>query len=104
MAPSLEHYEQKLGFRPAAELAEVRYAIVERDGIAVHLFVGEFRRCSPVAVHIFTPDLEELHTELQGRGALIAQQIRKHPWGNRDFRVKDPSGNDIKFTEPLPAG
>jgi hypothetical protein len=25
----------------------------------------------------------------------------RKPWGSRDFRVNDHSGNEIKFTEPL---
>jgi len=29
--------------------------------------------------------------------------VRK-PWGNRDFRVKDDSGNELKFTEPMDQG
>ncbi len=55
----------------------------------------------PVGIHIFTEDLDELHAELQERGARVAQGIRRQPWGNRDFRVHDDSGNEIKFTEAL---
>jgi len=35
------------------------------------------------------------------RGARIAQHVEGKPWGTRDFRVTDPFGNVIKFTEPL---
>jgi hypothetical protein len=52
-------------------------------------------------VCIFTEDLDELHAELQQRGAHLSQGIIRKPWGNRDFRVSDQSGNEIKFTEPL---
>jgi uncharacterized glyoxalase superfamily protein PhnB len=54
-----------------------------------------------VGIHIFTEDLETLYTELENRGALVSQGILCKPWGNRDFRVNDDSGNEIKFTEPL---
>jgi uncharacterized glyoxalase superfamily protein PhnB len=99
---SIEYYEQKLGFQVALEMPAGDYAIVERDGIAIHLFRDDSGSHSPVGVHIFTHQLDELHAELQQRGARLTQQIVRKPWGNRDFRVNDDSGNEIKFTEPLP--
>ena len=83
------------------ELSEAAYAIVERDGIAIHLFQDGPGTHSPVGVHIFTPALEELEEELRGRGAQIVQGILRKPWGNRDFRVIDDFGNELKFTEAL---
>ena len=76
------------------------YAIVERDGVAIHLFQTD--RHSPQSIHIFTEGLDRLHTELRQRGAHVKQDILCQPWGNRDFRVNDDFGNEIKFTEPLP--
>lgn len=98
---AIEYYDQKLGFRAAMEMPSGNYAIVERDGIAIHLFQDDARRHSPASVHIFTPDLDELRSEILHRGARLSQEIERKPWGNRDFRVDDPSGNEIKFTEPL---
>jgi uncharacterized glyoxalase superfamily protein PhnB len=98
---SLEYYEQKLGFQVVMEMPGGDYAIVERDGVAIHLFQDDSRSLSPVGVHIFTPDLEDLYAEFQQRGARVSQAIIRKPWGNRDFRVNDHSGNEIKFTEPL---
>ena len=98
---SIEYYEQKLGFKVVAQMPAGDYAIVERDDVAIHLFKEEGRSSSPVGIHIFTGDLDELHAELQKRGARVSQGIIRKPWGNRDFRVHDDSGNEIKFTEPL---
>ncbi len=97
---AIEYYENKLGFPAVMEMPAGDYAIVERDGIALHLFLDQSRDHSPVGLHIFTRQLDELHGELQRRGALLSQPIVRQPWGNRDFRVNDPSGNEIKFTEP----
>ena len=96
---SIEFYIQKFGFEVVMEFGE-DYAIVERDDVAIHLFRDDARSHSPVGVHIFTYDLDELHAEFQDRGAPISQGIELKPWGNRDFRVKDLFGNEIKFTEP----
>jgi uncharacterized glyoxalase superfamily protein PhnB len=94
---SLAYYTEKLGFEVATSDAD--YAIVERDGVALHLFEDAERAHSPSALHIFTDGLDELHAELEARGARISQPIARKPWGNRDFRVGDDSGNEIKFTE-----
>ena len=98
---SIAYYEQQLGFRVVAQMSVGDYAIVERDDIAIHLFKNDAGHCSPVGIHIFTEDLDALHAELQQRGARVSQGIERKPWGNRDFRVRDDSGNEIKFTEPL---
>ena len=98
---SIEYYEQKLGFGVAMKMPDGDYAIVERDDVAIHLFQDSSRSPYPVGIHIFTEDLESLLAELQERGARVSQGILRKPWGNRDFRVNDDSGNEIKFTEPL---
>ncbi len=97
---AIDYYSQKLGFDLATLLPDARYAIVERDGIAIHLFEEQSNARVPSSVHIFTFELEELHSELQDRRATICQPIARKPWGNRDFRVKDSAGNILKFTEP----
>jgi uncharacterized glyoxalase superfamily protein PhnB len=97
---ALAFYEQKLGFEIASRMPD--YAIVERDGVAIHLFQDGTTNHRPVGVHIFTADLEELCRELRQRGAHLSQEIVVKPWGNRDFRVTDESGNELKFTELLP--
>lgn len=96
---AIAYYVQKLGFRVAMEMPGGDYAIVERDDVAIHLFADG--QHTPVGVHVFTHQLDELHAELEQRGARLTQAIERKPWGNRDFRVADPSGNEIKFTEPL---
>jgi uncharacterized glyoxalase superfamily protein PhnB len=98
---SIEYYQQKLGFQVVAQMPAGDYAIVERDDVAIHLFKGADHPVSPVGIHIFTEDLDTLHAELQQRGARVTQGVTRKPWGNRDFRVNDDAGNEIKFTEPL---
>jgi uncharacterized glyoxalase superfamily protein PhnB len=84
---AIEYYCDKLGFELAVELPSGDCAILERDGIAIHLFQRAANRCEPAGVHLFTHELEELHRELHKRGATICQEITRKPWGNRDFRV-----------------
>lgn len=99
---STDYYAARLGFRVVMELPDRQYAIVERDDVAIHLFEDSSRSHSPVSIHIFSDGLDELHSEFLQRGARVSQGIVRKPWGNRDFRVLDDSGNEIKFTEPAP--
>jgi uncharacterized glyoxalase superfamily protein PhnB len=96
---SIEYYVERLGFDLAVQMEG--YAILERDGVAIRLFADAERQHSAVAIHIFTADLDELFRELEAREAEIVQPIQTKPWGNREFRVVDPGGNQLKFTEPL---
>lgn len=99
LAASIAFYD-KLGFTLAVQFAQQAYAIVDRDGITIHLFEDKLRRAAPVGVHLFTHELTELFEEFTDRGVHIAQKIERKPWGNRDFRVRDDYGNELKFTEP----
>jgi len=94
-------FYDKLSFALAAYFSQLGYAIVERDGVAIHLFEDKLRRSAPMGVHIFTHDLAELFEEFDNRGVRFAQKIERKPWGNRDFRVRDDFGNELKFTEPV---
>jgi catechol 2,3-dioxygenase-like lactoylglutathione lyase family enzyme len=99
LAESLDYYTTKMGFEVAMEMPDRQYAIVERDQIALHLFQDS--SVSPTSIHIFVSGLDELLEEFEHRGAQVEQRIIRQAWGNRDFRIKDPAGNLIKFTEPL---
>jgi uncharacterized glyoxalase superfamily protein PhnB len=97
---ALAFYEHKLGFRVATVTPAGDYAIVERDGIAIHLFQDPARVHSPVGIHVFTSELEGLRDDFVDHGARLSQEIMRKPWGNRDFRLRDEFGNELKFTEP----
>ena len=97
---ALALYEHKLGFRVATMNPGGEYAIEERDGIAIHLFQDVTRKQSPIGIHLFTNELEGMRDDLLERGARLSQEILRKPWGNRDFRVRDEYGNELKFTEP----
>ena len=100
LAAALEYYTSRLGFEVAAVTPARDYAIVERDDVALHLFSAGGASHSPVGIHVFAADLDGLFGELEDRGARVIQGVVRQPWGNREFRVADPSGNTIKFTEP----
>jgi predicted enzyme related to lactoylglutathione lyase len=87
---------EKLGFHTTMAMPDGDYAIVERDGVALHLFRGD---AAAVSLHIFVSGIEKLAEEFEARGTPIAQPLMRKPWGARDFRLLDPFGNELKFTE-----
>ena len=97
---ALRYYDEVLGFRTVMMMPEGDYAVVQRDGVAVHLFQAD-AEATPISFHIFAQGLDALFTEFEGNGAFLKQGVARQPWGNRDFRITDPFGNEIKFTEPL---
>jgi uncharacterized glyoxalase superfamily protein PhnB len=98
MSLALGWYGDRLGFRTVMTMPDMDYAIVERDGAALHLFLDA--DAAPVGLHIFSTGIEALESELRDGGAELDQPLMAKAWGNRDFRLRDPFGNLLKFTEP----
>ena len=94
-------FYNQLGFDLVSQTLAGDYSIIERDGIVLHLFATGDTPATPVGIHFFTPALEDVYQEFQRRGVHFEQEIERKPWGNRDFRLKDTFGNELKFTEPL---
>lgn len=103
---SLAFYEQRLGFSRDF-VYEGFYASVSRDRAVIHL------KCAPkleaerahrrsedhLDAYLVVSGVEELHTELVGRGAPIRRPLAQRPWGTRDFYVEDPDGYVLCFSE-----
>ena len=49
--------------------------------------------------YLIVSGVEELHTELVGRGAPITRPLELRPWGTRDFYVEDPDDYVLCFSE-----
>ena len=98
---AVAYYQQKLGFKVALRLAGSEYAIVEHDGVAVHLFAVGGSKPPTAGVHILTSDLGQLYAEFEPSGVTITQGLELKPWGKREFRARDDRGHARKITEPL---
>lgn len=82
--------------RPDARLEEAVAYYKDKLGSVVSWTWGEPVSRAGVA-------LDDVEIQMEGaglgrsRGATIAMEIGDRPWGMRDFRVIDPSGNRIGF-------
>lgn len=81
------------------------YGAVSRGDACLHLrYVGQpnfaelaGRETSLILATIEVSDVHALFSEIETRGADIAQPPEKKPWGGTDFHIRDPDGNVLSF-------
>ena len=101
-----EFYRDKLGFaidflhgRPAF------YASVSRDEACIHLrfvhqpaFVAGVREQEQfISAFMAVDNVKGLFTEYQTRNVPFVHRLKKEPWGQSSFIVRDPDGNCLCF-------
>ncbi len=106
LAEAIAFYEERLGFTTDFVYGDF-YASVSRDGASIHL------KCAPkldaerahrrsgehLDAFVDVSEVRALHEELVGRGAPVAEPPGERPWGTVDFRVEDPDGYILCFSE-----
>ncbi len=119
---ALAFYRDVLGLKVRAdvEIGSMRWLTVgapsQADGVEVSLEtpagrpgdVGTLERVvaagSLTAAIFHTDDCDATFERARGAGAPIVQQPTDQPYGVRDCAVRDPSGNMVRFAQPLTAG
>lgn len=106
---SIAHYRDVFGFDVVFTYGEpVFYGGVRRDDVVIHFQAASQTRRSAGhgAANIFVTEVDELHAEMQSRGARILQQPGNRAYGIRDFDVLDLDGNQLSFgmDATVPAG
>lgn len=109
---SCQFFTSKLGFAVDLVYGDPPfYGIVARDRARLCLrcvgepvFVGDIRRREQLLSASITVDtaleIKQLFLEFQSAGVSFYQELRKEPWGARNFIVLDPDGNLILFAGP----
>jgi uncharacterized glyoxalase superfamily protein PhnB len=106
-------YGEKLGFAclgtwsgegPRSEKEPPVYAIVARDGRAIHFRCAEPPTPNPdkyadelLDAYLFVEDADALFAEYAGRGVEFTRELANTPWGSRGFVVKDCDGRLLAF-------
>lgn len=96
-----DYYLNKLGFRQFGNADYDGYLMLEKDNIQIHFF--EFKELDPKQnygqVYIRTDDVEKLYRSFLARGTAIHPngQLRKRPWGQKEFSLLDPDSNLLTF-------
>ena len=105
-------YEHALGLETvylhegADETEATNYAILVRDGIAIHLILDEpppHRSEWTVAgrgnLYLMVRDVDAFFEEVTARGVTPGRGVELTNWGARAFELTDPDGNRILVEE-----
>jgi uncharacterized glyoxalase superfamily protein PhnB len=101
MGEALTFYVSQLEFDLSWQWGEpVTRAGVFRDGFEIQLVCDpDLEASAPAFVYCHMTGMEDYFDGCVGRGTPIHQPITNRPWGMRDFRVRDPTGNQLGFGE-----
>ncbi len=85
------------------------YAQLSRAGVALNLRRTEYApwpaptsEQDVLAVRVEVDDVKALYLDVRSRGAELHQTLRREPWGQRTFIVRDPDGNLLSFGSCMP--
>ncbi len=100
---ALEYYREKLAFSVAWTWGKpVSRAGITLGDIEIQLEgAGLGAPPGPSVVYCHMTEVQSYYDTCRARGAIFAMELGERPWGMRDFRVIDPSGNRIGFGEKL---
>lgn len=106
MEVSCRFFVEKLGFTLGFRYGQPPfYALVQRDAACLNLrFVHSpvlDRKGEPdlLAASIPVENLKALYLAYKAASVPVHQDLKRQPWGARDFIVRDPDGNLIHFSE-----
>lgn len=90
-------FYQKLGFIPVFQNEEI-HLVVKKDKITLHLSTIEGQLGG---LQIIVNQVDKLYQFVQIEKMPIVYEIDDRPWGNRDFTIADPDGNQLTFSQRL---
>ena len=95
VARGIAHYRDMLGF--TVNYAQEDLGVMDRDSVRVLIVPRNDQGVGVGGCYVYVRDVDQLHAELVGKGANVEGTPVSHPWGLRDFRVRDGEGNEITF-------
>ena len=93
------YYRDVLGFNINYQQHDL--AVMDRDRVTVLLSERTHEHKGIGSAYIYIRDADALHRELTARGANVLGEPVSHPWGLREFEVRDLEGNRLKFGQPF---
>lgn len=110
ISSTIKWYEEQLGFDgdPFPDREPYVFAILRRDDIEIFLQRVEgyqkpdlysMRPGGVWDAYIRVEGVKDLYEEVR-EGVTIVQPLRRQPYGNWEFEVKDPNGYILVFSEP----
>ena len=102
VAAAVEYYKRVLGFEIAWQWGEPpRLASVCRDQVELNLSQSTGAKPAISRVYFQMTGIDAYYAGLAAAGAKVAVPIGDRTYGMRDFRIVDPSGNELSFGEEI---
>lgn len=107
VGPLVDFYVTVLGFTADAT-GDTAYATVRRGGLQVGCSRHDDAEPHPAGrrpplgseIVLRVADVDAEHDRVLRAGWPLADELQRRPWGQRDFRVFDPSGQYVRITGP----
>jgi catechol 2,3-dioxygenase-like lactoylglutathione lyase family enzyme len=96
---SVAFYRRHLGFEVLSRMGD-DFALLGRDSVTVALVLASTPAVASFAgCYLYVSDVEALHGECERNNVTITSALTTHPWGTRDFVIRDPDGHQIAIGE-----
>ena len=96
---SMAFYRRHLGFEALSTIGD-DFALLGRDNVTVALVLASTPAVAAFAgCYLYVSDVEALHSACVRDGVTITNPLTTHPWGTRDFVIRDPDGHQIALGE-----
>jgi uncharacterized glyoxalase superfamily protein PhnB len=99
VAAGVAYYREVLGF--TVNHAQHDLGVMDRDEVRILLIARSEWHTGIGSCYVYVRDADALHAELRATGAKVQGEPVSHPWGLRDFQVRDLEGNQITFGQPF---
>ncbi|HEX3540023.1 MAG TPA: VOC family protein [Acidimicrobiales bacterium] len=104
VAASMDFYRRTLGMEAVTTMGTPpTFAIVVAGSASLGLVEAEAPAVAGVvAVYVDVTDVAAALARCQQAGAEITMELTTHPWGMRDFVMRDPDGHQVAIGSPSP--
>ncbi len=93
-------FYRQLGFQTTYH--DEHFAVLERDGVALHLnHLPDAPSSSRAVCWIGVTNSEALYQQYLPTNA-VCSPLKTQPWGFKEFMIRDPFGNGMLFAEHIP--
>jgi uncharacterized glyoxalase superfamily protein PhnB len=100
LSEALDFYERVLGFQVGWKWGEPSHlASVCRDRVEVNLSQSSEAKPAISKVYFQMAGVDAYYNQVTVAGARVVVPLADRPYGMRDFRIVDPSGNELSFGE-----
>jgi len=96
---SVAFYRRHLAFEVLSTMGD-DFALLGRDNVTVALVLASTPAVASFAgCYLYVSDVEAVHSACERDNVTMTSALTTHPWGTRDFVIRDPDGHQIAIGE-----